>query len=135
MSTASFFRRFMTRLLLLSAAVILGACNGITAPCDSSERAGIQLVIVDSVTQTAVLVDSVAVSATDGAYSDSVKFTNVRPDPVTYVTLALERAGVYDITVLATGYHPWQRDDVRVTAGRCHVNTVSLPVPLQRAGE
>jgi hypothetical protein len=65
-------------------------------------------------------------------YADSVRFSNRdRPDPVVHLGFALERAGTYDVRVGAVGYRPWTLNGVRVRAGRCHVDPVSLTVKLQ----
>lgn len=125
----------MTRCLLLVGLVALAACNGITAPCDASERPGILLSIVDSASQGPILADSVRVVARDGEYADSLRFTNIRPDPVTDVTLALEREGEYNVSVEATGYRTWERSDIRVEGGRCHVDTVELTATMHLASE
>jgi hypothetical protein len=124
----------MTRVALpLLAAVVFSACNEITGPCDATGKAGISLSIVDSASHGPVLVDPIKVIAVDGAYSDSVRFSNLRPDPVTIILLAMERKGVYDVQVSAAGYRIWQKAEIRVTSGRCHVNTVLLTANLQRA--
>ena len=120
------------RALRVAAVGALAACNGITAPCDTSERAGIHLSIVDSLSQTAVLVDSIKAAAIDDAYEERTSFSNLRPDPVTDVLLAMERAGVYEVQVNAIGYRPWRRDQIEVTNGRCHVNTAHITALLQR---
>jgi hypothetical protein len=111
---------------------MLIGCNSIVAPCDTSERAGIALSILDSVTQGPVLVDSLRIVVSDGAYSDTVQFTNVRPDPITELPLALERPGLYRVEVRAAGYVLWTRSNIRVEDGRCHVRTVNVDALLQR---
>jgi hypothetical protein len=88
--------------------------------------------MVDSATMGLVLVDSILVTATDGSYADSARFTNIRPDPVDIVGLAYERRGVYDLKIVATGYRVWELKGVRVTGGRCHVNTIRLTARLRQ---
>jgi hypothetical protein len=116
--------------MILTAAAC--GCNSIMAPCDTSRKAGIVLTVLDSATHGHVPADSIIVIARDGGYADSVRFTNVRPDPVTDVPLAYERAGEYDIEVRATGYAPWSQANIQVHGGRCHVGTVTRQALLQR---
>src|SRR5687768_6316229 len=124
----------MKKLCGIPLLLALAGCNAITAPCEDIERDGILLTIVDSATLGPVLADSIMVKTTDGSYTDSLRFTNLRPDPVTWVGLAPERRGVYDIQIVATGYRVWERDGIRVTSGRCHVNTVRVTASMQRSG-
>jgi hypothetical protein len=122
---------FKSAVALLSGLMLLG-CNSIAAPCDTSQRAGIALSIRDSVTQGPVLVDSIQIVVSDGAYSDTVQFTNVRPDPVTELSLALERPGLYKVEIRAAGYVLWTRSSIGVEDGRCHVRTADVDALLQR---
>jgi hypothetical protein len=41
-----------------------------------------------------------------------------------------ERAGLYELTVMADGYVTWTQGDIEVTADECHVEPVSLAVLL-----
>ena len=41
-----------------------------------------------------------------------------------------ERAGLYELTVMADGYVTWTQGDIQVTADECHVESVSLAVLL-----
>jgi hypothetical protein len=41
-----------------------------------------------------------------------------------------ERAGLYELTVMADGYVTWTQGDIEVTADECHVEPVSLTVLL-----
>jgi hypothetical protein len=113
--------------------LLLSGCNLNIGPCEADRRAGIALSILDSIARGPVLVDSIRVTATDGSFADTMRFTNLRPDPVTGVGLAWEREGVYNLLVVATGYRIWQRNQVRVRDAGCHVNTVRVTALLQRA--
>ena len=114
--------------------LLAGACDWIAAPCESNALFGVQVTLTDSVTLGPVLADTVWARATDAAYVDSVRFSNSdRPDPVTSLGFALERAGTYDVQIGATGYQPWRRTGVRVRDGRCHVQPASLTAKLQRS--
>jgi hypothetical protein len=123
----------MKELAFTMALVLLASgCDFVFAPCTSNEKAGITITMMDSVTQGPVVADSVTVMIVDGSYADTIRFTNVRPDPVTHLPLALERPGVYDVSISATGYRSWVRNDIRVRDGRCHVETVRATARLQR---
>jgi hypothetical protein len=41
-----------------------------------------------------------------------------------------ERAGLYELTVMADGYVTWTQGNIEVTADECHVEPVSLTVLL-----
>ena len=42
-----------------------------------------------------------------------------------------ERPGIYDVTVDAAGYEPWQQQGVTVTKDECHVRTEELTAIVQ----
>lgn len=116
------------------AVLVIAVCDGIVAPCTDEARFGISVEVVDAATGGPVLSASIFAAARDGAYADSVRFSNAdRPDPVTALGFAVERDGVYDLEITATGYSSWNRGGVRVSGGRCHVETVRLTASLQPA--
>lgn len=117
--------------LVLSLASVARGCT-ILAPCEDVEKPAIALIILDSATQGPLASDSIIVVAVDGPYTDSTRFSNSRPDPVTHLQLARERPGLYDIRISAAGYRTWAQNDIRVRGGRCHVNTVDVTALLQR---
>jgi hypothetical protein len=117
--------------IILSLATTAPGCT-IVAPCEDVERPAIALIVLDLATQGPLGSDSIVVVTADGSYSDTIRFTNVRPDPVTHLQLAHERPGLYDIRISAAGYETWARNDIRVRGGRCHVNTVDVTALLRR---
>jgi hypothetical protein len=120
------------RSLAVLVLLLTGACDWIAAPCESNALFGVKVTLTDSATLGPVLADTIWARVIDGAYVDSVRFSNHdRPDPVVHLGFALERAGTYDVQVGAIGYQSWTRNGVRVRAGRCHVDPVSLTVNLQ----
>jgi len=44
-----------------------------------------------------------------------------------------ERAGLYELTIVADGYVTWTQNDIEVTADECHVDPVRLEVQLHRS--
>ncbi|GLC23533.1 PEGA domain-containing protein [Roseisolibacter agri] len=124
---------------LLGAALLplVAACRLITGDdtvCTLSFEPGIVLTVLDSTSRAQVSVGAVIV-AREGAYADSIRLPVAPPGAMPApVGLAGERAGTYEVTVESPGYRPWRRTGVRVTEGRCHVNTVALTALLQRAG-
>jgi hypothetical protein len=124
----------MTRCIWPLAVLVCSACDGIVAPCTDEARFGISVDFLDAATGGPVLSASIFAAARDGFYADSVRFSNTdRADPVTALGFAVERDGVYDLEITATGYSAWNRSGVRVSGGRCHVETVRLTASLQPA--
>jgi hypothetical protein len=46
------------------------------------------------------------------------------------MSAAFERTGTYDVSVTRKGHRDWTAADVVVTAGVCHVETVTLQAQL-----
>jgi hypothetical protein len=44
-----------------------------------------------------------------------------------------ERAGLYELTIMADGYVTWTQSALEVTADECHVDPVSLEALLHRS--
>ena len=103
----------------------LSGCEllGIGTVCTLEERPAITVALVDSITGEAIVPDSLLVVAADGEYADTVR--GLVPGGVAH-----EREGIYRVTVQASGYAPWIRENVRVTADECHVRTVELVARL-----
>lgn len=50
-------------------------------------------------------------------------------------SFAFERTGLYDISVVADGFEPWSREDVRVQReDECHVATTYVEARLTPTG-
>lgn len=90
---------------------------------------GLQVIVVDSLTNTSP--PSAILIARSGAYVDSVGPRT--PDALGWLSLsaAMERSGMYDLTVRAPGYREWTRADVRVTDDGCHVDPVAVTARLR----
>ena len=76
---------------------------------------------------------SPGVRARDGAYADSLVLpadTSSTPFPI---GLALERAGVYQVSVSHPGYRDWSAVNVRASKDGCHVRTAVLVAHLVRS--
>jgi hypothetical protein len=81
----------------------------------------------------AYIASGASVVLRDGLFTDSVAFPAGVPayDPLSLSPPnSFERAGVYIVTVRRAGYVEWERQDVTVTQGRCHVRTVVLTARL-----
>lgn len=112
--------RSHTTILALASTVLLSGCG-----CDTYASAGLVVDLRDAVTGAAITGPEVRILARDGAYVDSARYAPAQ--------LAVERAGVYAVTVEASGYRVWQQPGVRVREDGCHVRTTALTASLQRA--
>jgi hypothetical protein len=65
--------------------------------------------------------------ATDGEFTDSV--AGYPADG--RFGFAYERPGIYDVRLWGDTYRVWTAEAVRVTQGKCHVNTVELVARLE----
>ena len=62
---------------------------------------------------------------------DVARFGFPLPEGGTLYQLAHERPGRYIVRVVYTDYLPWERSDIRVSRGDCHVRTAELSAHLQ----
>lgn len=101
--------------------------------CTTSIEPGYRLAVLDDATGEP-LNSGVTVTAKDGDYTE----TFVSPQPLTSEPVpnanvfqgAPERVGTYTLRVTKSGYVPYERTGVVVTANECHVNTVNLEARL-----
>ena len=81
------------------------------------------------------LAENALVIITDGDFREALLITGYEgSDSSSAVTVsgALERAGIYDISVTLIGYKDWSRSGVEVTSGVCHVGTIIFIARLER---
>ena len=70
----------------------------------------------------------------DGEYVEDFHNHRWSPDGVLLSFQAgYERTGIFDVFVRKDGFADWERLDVRVDKGACHVNTVELTASLRPA--
>jgi hypothetical protein len=101
--------------------------------CTAEARFGVNISVRNAVTQQPVL-QGVRGALHEGSYVDSLQlFTDIEGN-IHYLAGALQRAGTYRIELVAGGYQNWSRSNVRVTADRCGVTTVSVTADLVPAG-
>lgn len=115
--------------VVLAVFLVLGmsGCEllGIGTVCTQEERPAVTVALVDSITGEAIVPGSLLVVAADGEYADTIR--GLAPGGLAY-----EREGTYRVTVQASGYAPWVRENVRVTSDECHVRTVELVARLHQ---
>lgn len=102
-----------------------GACGltDVDVACTAEAVPSLRIEVVDSVSAT--LVADPTVWVRDEAYQVTLPvFDGVALGPY-------ERAGTYEIHVEHVNYWPWVSQDVKVTKGRCHVDTQSLTARLR----
>jgi hypothetical protein len=122
-------KRFVGWNSVLIAAV---ACSSSTSPVCTNEARPAVAVYVKNSSTSADIASGASLVVRDGNYKDSVAAPNNRPDLDNSPLYAgAERAGTYQVTVTKTGFAEWTQSDVRVTANKCHVNTVTLTALLQ----
>jgi hypothetical protein len=101
--------------------------------CTQEARPGLAVYVRHSST-SAGIASGASLVVSDGSYKDSVAAPNNTADlDNSPLFAATERAGTYQVTVTKTGFVAWMQSNVRVTANRCHVNTVTLTALLQPA--
>jgi|APMI01.1.fsa_nt_gi hypothetical protein len=101
--------------------------------CTADSVAGIRVFVVDSVTGAPRATEAI-IYARSGSFVDSVIGRNLAPPGVEFsaVTLANDRAGVYEVSVRREGYAQWSKAGVRVVnRDQCHVATTELTAKLQ----
>lgn len=110
--------------------IVLAGCDALTGRvCTAEAVIGLTVQVRDSVTNQPVGAGTI-VTARDGAYSETLA-SFPGGDELTYYG-AVERAGSYVVKVAHPSYEPWQRADVNVRSGTCHVTPVQVQARLQR---
>jgi len=120
------------------ALLLVSACGGgsdsepvpVPVVCTPSIEAGIRIQVTDSASGNPISCGARAV-VTAGAYSEVVENPS---SPGCFDTAmlvaALERPDTYGVTVSKAGYLDFAINDLVVTAGVCHVNTVTVEARL-----
>ncbi|MBK6495088.1 MAG: carboxypeptidase regulatory-like domain-containing protein [Gemmatimonadetes bacterium] len=123
-----------TALLLLPLCMLVAGCDGDESIiCTTEARFGVNLSVKDATTGQ-LIPEGVRGALRDGAYLDSLHvFTDIE-GRIYSLAGAVERPGTYRVDLVATGYQPWTRSDVRVEDGRCHVTPVSLVAEMVPTG-
>jgi hypothetical protein len=118
--------------LLAGISLLLSACD-LNGPCTTSVEPGLIVRVLDSLTEAPAAHGATGV-AVDDEYQETLR-NPALDDDLTAADLygADEREGLYTVSVTKTGYQPWVREGVRVTAGACHVQTVHLEARLTPA--
>ncbi len=120
----------MRRMLLLFAGLAVG-CDSPTT-CVDVPVAAISVLVRDSASG-APAASGAQLLVRDGAYADSTAFPPGHPELDAAPLFGAEnRPGIYQVTVRKAGYWDWVRSGVKVTEGRCNVNTVRLTARLQQ---
>jgi len=119
----------MRPLFLLLFPAVIAACTGLPGQggqtCTTEARSGITLTVKHATTN-ADICDATAV-VREGSFSETLQ--NLGGSPCTYSGI-FERAGTYRIEVSHPGFNTATEDNVTVTAGECHVNTVVKTMQL-----
>lgn len=130
--------KHLKTITLIAAALVVAGCEAITGvlsrDCTDIAIPGISLSVIDSITG-ASLEHGATGRARDGAFVDSLVVTSDTTNSPSFpIPLALERAGVYAVSVSRAGYRDWSASNVRVTKDACHVRTATLVARLVHAG-
>jgi hypothetical protein len=115
------------RTLVVILALMAAGCGDDLVACTEEARSGLAVTVRDSATGVA-LTNGVEVVARDGAYADTARSSLIASG---VYSLAVERAGTYDVTVDHPAYRQWRQAGVQVTADACHVQTVNLLARMQ----
>ncbi len=122
----------MRNVFLLLLVISTGGCD-VVGPrvCTDNVVPALSVYVRDSTSGASVVLGATVI-ARSGAYIDSVTVDTVGRPPADFpVGLASEHAGDFDVMARQTGYREWSKENVRVTTGECHVQTVTLTALLQ----
>ncbi|MEO7042627.1 MAG: hypothetical protein ABI035_10240 [Gemmatimonadaceae bacterium] len=123
--------RWMT--LTVSVAIIAStACSSSASSptgvaCTTNIVPGLSITVANASTG-AQIIDSAAVSITDGGYTESYTLGG---QPGGVISAANERPGTYNISVRKPQFAPYDTAGVTVTKDACHVQTVQVVAKLQ----
>ncbi|HEU0076182.1 MAG TPA: hypothetical protein VFQ76_00960 [Longimicrobiaceae bacterium] len=109
---------------------LLTACADLLPPgdCTTDVKPAVSVLIRDARSGGDLTGPATAI-ARDGAFADTAEIGAGD----SWAWLALERPGVYEVTVRRAGYREWTRTGVRARDGECHVRTATLRAELEPA--
>lgn len=123
-----------TAAYLLPLLALVAGCDGDESiVCTAEARFGVNVSAKNAVTGQ-LIPAGVRGSLKDGSYLDSLQVLTDIEGRIFSLAGAVERPGTYRVDLVAPGYQPWTRSDVRVVAGRCHVEAVSIQADMVPAG-
>ncbi len=120
----------MRRVFLMGLAFIAAGCEG-PLTCVSVPAAAVTVLVKDSASGVPAA-SGARLVVRDGSYVDSTSYPAGHPE-IDAIALGAgwNRPGIYEITVRKAGYWDWVRSGVKVTEGRCNVDTARLTARLQ----
>lgn len=118
------------RFTLAALLPLLAACGSplMGRECTTDVKPAVSVRIRDARSGAALTGPGMAI-ARDGAFADTAEITAYDPS----ARLALERPGVYEVSVRKAGYREWTRSGVRARDGECHVRTAEIVAELEPA--
>ena len=121
----------MKRFPLFALLLGLAGCDPYGLVCTDVAIPGIQVIVNDSATNSAVTSGNLMVVAKTTTYSDTLR-TTIGTNNFPW-TLAYERPGNYTVEVSVTGFRPWSVDNILVQKNECHVITRTVTARMQPA--
>jgi hypothetical protein len=121
--------RFIVSFIVLAGPIVWLSAAGCGVACTLEARAGIEVVVIDSITGGIVSASTIILVAQEGVFKDSLQIA--RAQSANPVEITTERPGKYRVSVIASGYKEWVKEGVRVNEDQCHVGTVKLNAQLQ----
>lgn len=130
-------RGSLTVIIFLGIGLFVTGCGG-SYGCDASVIHAVDVSIYDAETREPAA-EGALLTIRDGSFVETAQGEiQTSPDSsgATYKQVMLggayERPGTYTVRVEKVGYIPWERTDIRVRDGDCHVDAVRLEAYLER---
>lgn len=120
---------------VIGATSLLVSCDDGPTVCTTIGEFAIVAEVFDATTGAPNAFEATLV-VQDGQYVDSARgfYDGPVQSAAARLAAAEERPGTYTVAVRKAGHIDWQRRNVVVRQGRCHVETQILRVDLTRAG-
>ncbi|MDX2263004.1 MAG: hypothetical protein SFU84_15025 [Gemmatimonadales bacterium] len=109
--------------------MIAGCDDAVTMPCSDIAKFGVNVEVIDAVSRQRIP-EGVRGAVIEGDHVDSLRVFRDLEGRISSLAGAVERPGTYRVELVATGYQPWTRSDVRVAQGACHVEPVSIQAEM-----